>query len=128
VEGVASVTKGTHDYDSINRHILVNDDGDRLPHEQGSASVFHGGWVPVDGPGEGLRVHRGMPVAEREFGLAEVSGAEGDFAMGSIAGLAAAVEVDGRKIGEVCPGTVLSGALPGYAALIERDCAATMPS
>ena len=55
---------GTHDYtgDSRNDDILVWVNGELLPRDRATVSVFDSGFVLGDGVWEGLRVHRGHPV------------------------------------------------------------------
>jgi branched-chain amino acid aminotransferase len=55
---------GTHDYtdDSRNDDILVWVNGELLPRDRATVSVFDSGFVLGDGVWEGLRVHRGHPA------------------------------------------------------------------
>ena len=55
------MAKGTHDYtqDPRNEGILVYVNGDLVPREQASVSVFDSGFVLGDGVWEGLRLHNG---------------------------------------------------------------------
>lgn len=53
------MAKGTHDYtqDPRNAGIQVYVNGDLIPREQASVSVFDSGFVLGDGIWEGLRLH-----------------------------------------------------------------------
>ena len=55
------MAKGTHEYqdDPRNAGILIYVNGELLPREQASVSVFDSGFVLGDGVWEGLRLHRG---------------------------------------------------------------------
>jgi len=56
--------KGTHEYieDERNRDILININGQLLPREQATVSVFDSGFILGDGVWEGLRLHEGVVV------------------------------------------------------------------
>jgi len=55
------MAKGTHDYapDTRNEAILINVNGDLVPREKASVSVFDSGFMLGDGVWEGLRAHKG---------------------------------------------------------------------
>lgn len=55
------MAKGTHDYtsDPRNAEILIYVNGDLVPRERASVSVFDSGFVLGDGVWEGLRLHNG---------------------------------------------------------------------
>lgn len=55
------MAKGTHDHadDPRNRDVLVRVNGELVPRERATVSVFDGGFMLGDGVWEGLRVHRG---------------------------------------------------------------------
>lgn len=56
--------KGTHEYieDERNRDILININGQLLPREEATVSVFDSGFILGDGVWEGLRLHEGVVV------------------------------------------------------------------
>jgi branched-chain amino acid aminotransferase len=58
------MAKGTHEYieDERNRDILININGELLPREQATVSVFDSGFILGDGVWEGLRLHHGVVV------------------------------------------------------------------
>lgn len=58
------MAKGTHEYieDERNRKILININGELLPREQATVSVFDSGFILGDGVWEGLRLHHGVVV------------------------------------------------------------------
>jgi len=58
------MAKGTHEYieDERNRDILININGQLLPREQATVSVFDSGFILGDGVWEGLRLHQGVVV------------------------------------------------------------------
>ena len=53
--------QGTHEYEGeeLNRHILIDINGELLPRERAAVSVFDSGFVLGDGVWEGLRVEAG---------------------------------------------------------------------
>ena len=111
------MSKGTHEYrpDPRNREILIYVNGEHVPREEATVSVFDSGFVLGDGIREGLRVHHGhiafldahldrlyegAKALDLDIGLdTDVYGAEESFVTGTFAGIAPVAEVDGRTIG-----------------------------
>jgi branched-chain amino acid aminotransferase len=73
-----------------------------------------------------LRVCRaaGIPTYERSFSLTDVYGADEAFVTGTFAGITPVREVDGRTIGEVCRGPMVTRLQQEYADLVAQDIAA----
>jgi branched-chain amino acid aminotransferase len=63
----------------------------------------------------------GIPVFERNFSLTDVYGAEEAFVTGTFAGVAPAVEIDGREIGTGGPGPMVAKLRRLYLDRIERE-------
>lgn len=64
------MAKGTHDYqaDPRNENVLVNINGDLVPRDQATVSVFDSGFILGDGVWEGLRLHdSGIPFLDRHL-------------------------------------------------------------
>lgn len=64
-----------------------------------------------------------IPVAEREFGLDELLGADEAFLTSSLRELAPLVRIGGRAVGAGEPGPVTRRLADAYAALVARECA-----
>tara|TARA_R110001592_G_scaffold363371_1_gene685782 strand:+ start:430011 stop:430928 length:918 start_codon:yes stop_codon:yes gene_type:complete len=63
----------------------------------------------------------GIPAFERNFSLTDVYGADEAFVTGTFAGVAPAVEVDGRTIGNGAPGEMVARLRSLYLDKIERE-------
>ena len=64
------MTNSTHTYapDKRNDSILININGELIPREQATVSVFDSGFILGDGIWEGLRVHDGaIPFLDRHL-------------------------------------------------------------
>ncbi len=64
----------------------------------------------------------GIPVFEKDFSLTEVHGADEAFVTGTFAGVAPAVEIDGRTIGAARRGAVTERLQALYLDLMEAQC------
>jgi branched-chain amino acid aminotransferase len=62
-----------------------------------------------------------IPVFERNFSLTDVYGADEAFVTGTFAGVAPAVDIDGRTIGTGKPGPMVARLRELYLSLIERE-------
>ena len=63
----------------------------------------------------------GIPAFERNFSLTDVYGADEAFVTGTFAGVAPAVEIDGRTIGNGAPGPMVARLRGLYLDKIERE-------
>lgn len=63
----------------------------------------------------------GIPAYERNFSLTDVYGADEAFVTGTFAGVAPAVEIDGRTIGSGAPGEMVARLRALYLDKIERE-------
>jgi branched-chain amino acid aminotransferase len=66
----------------------------------------------------------GLPVAERAFGLDELTAAAEIFLTSSLRGLAPVVRLNGQAIGRAIPGPRSQHLSAAYLALVDRECAA----
>lgn len=66
----------------------------------------------------------GMPVAERAFGLDELTAAAEVFLTSSLRGLAPVVRLNGQPIGRAIPGSRSQHLSTAYLALVDRECTA----
>ena len=69
-----------------------------------------------------LATTRGVPVAERPFGLDDLFDAEEAFLTSSLRGLAPLVRVGGQEIGLGTPGVLTRQLADAYTALVVREC------